>query len=514
MRTKTSATTILLALGIATLLAGAWLPGCANDPFDPNSVENHRPIAQLFVSAAQVDTLNPTSYYERTFSWSGTDVDGFVVLYYVSIQKGDETPLWTETTGTDTTMTFATDDEGLAEATIRLTCQDNRGALSDTVTLYVPLRNFPPVIGFQRTFDPEPWSFNAAVFRLFAMDPDGIQTMDTFYRYKLDTADDGLVYPSGDPDADPSLGWVEVDFPSPDLTDFQIELRNIPSGLRTLSVTVGDEADADALLEYEWTVRPAAGPVLIVKDSGASNAEELYTGFMDEIYGPNDEEAGLFNWSRYEILEGLPDQEWILTETFRQFEVLVWYTGNTASGNLAQAMPSLLTYLAPDTIAEPDAVPGKLLMISPSVAGSAYAGNIPPSFAEVTLGIDFTLAPVQQFTVDAGYTAVAADTSGIAGFDLTSTSNWATTLGVTPIDPLISEVLYQLEFCRTCYSNRPPFEPYIGVRKPRRTPETPLADTVVLTTQLERYDYDQVKAALRAILENELLGYALPGGTP
>ncbi len=74
---------LLLLLVVAALLTVS----CTNDPFDPESVPNQPPVMRFFASPVVVDdVLNPTSYYQRTFHWSGSDADGEVEEYYVSIR--------------------------------------------------------------------------------------------------------------------------------------------------------------------------------------------------------------------------------------------------------------------------------------------------------------------------------------------------------------------------------------------------------------------------------------------
>ena len=86
---------ILLPAGMALVAAGAliWLAGCAaNDPFDPDSVLNHAPVVKMSVSAPEGGELNPTSYFQRKFSWYGSDQDGWVQEYYVSIRTDAAVP--------------------------------------------------------------------------------------------------------------------------------------------------------------------------------------------------------------------------------------------------------------------------------------------------------------------------------------------------------------------------------------------------------------------------------------
>ncbi|NTV04056.1 hypothetical protein HGA89_03935, partial [bacterium] len=148
-----------IALTLAAALC-ALAAGCGNETFDPDSVPNRRPVARIFVTPPEGGVLNPTSYFSRTFHWSGTDEDGFVEAYFVSIETaaGIVAP-WTTTVATDTTMTFETDDAGRAQALIRLACRDDRGAYSDTVSQFIPLRNFPPVINFVSDYDTFFWSY-------------------------------------------------------------------------------------------------------------------------------------------------------------------------------------------------------------------------------------------------------------------------------------------------------------------------------------------------------------------
>ena len=205
--------TLILALLAAA--AGAGFAGCTNDPFDPESVANHKPVARIFISPTEVDSLSPTSYYHRTFYWSGSDADGFVVEFYVTLETPAGVPApWIATTRTDTTMTFTTDDEGHAEVMLRVACRDDRGALSDTVSQYIPLRNFPPVVNFEADFDTVRWSYGAAAFRFFTLDLDGNETLEPDYRYKLDTADTTIVRDYGTAGADPALCWVRQSFAS------------------------------------------------------------------------------------------------------------------------------------------------------------------------------------------------------------------------------------------------------------------------------------------------------------
>ena len=121
----------------------SWLFGrevvAVDDPFDPETVENSRPTVKFFVGAVDPgDSLNATSYNETRFSWSGTDRDGFVTEFYVSIRTNvDEPAPWATTIKTDTTMSFSDfegDDAKAADAA-RKQLADSLGAADEIFTV-------------------------------------------------------------------------------------------------------------------------------------------------------------------------------------------------------------------------------------------------------------------------------------------------------------------------------------------------------------------------------------------
>lgn len=473
-----------LAAAVAVLLpalaaAAVWLVGCTNDPFDPESIPNQRPVARIWVTPAEGDTLNATSYWRRVFHWSGSDADGYVVEYHVSIRSGTEPATWDTTAQTSRVVSFTTDDEGHAEATIMVACRDDRGAMSDTVSQYVPLRNFPPVINFAADFDTVRWSYGAANFRLFAVDLDGDETLNDTWRYRLDTADTNLVYPPGAPGADPRLGWVTRLWPSDDARDMSIALRDLPPGPeRSLEVVVGDEAHAETRFHWTWEVLPAVGHVMLVADVSPS-VDTFYAGMMDSVLGPA-------NWSLYPMRQGLPDDNSVLTWTFGQFDAVVWYTGVTTSAHLVACEPVLASYLAAG---------GRFLFVSPVATGQQSSG-LSQDFLEKVIGIERTASTGGVFYAPAGKRALAR-VEGLP--DIASTASYASGMGLLPRSG--TEELWRMEYCRACYSPREPYDPIVGVRRPAR----PLpARAVTISLGLNWFDRAAVRDALRAVLFDEM----------
>jgi hypothetical protein len=486
--------------------------GCTNDVFDPTTVPNQPPSVRFFIAPGDTDGgLNPTSYNRRTFSWSGSDQDGTVVAYYVSVRPQRNVPAsWIETTHTDTTMTFTTDDLGHAEATFYLVCRDNLGALSDTVVQYVPLRNFPPAINFQSDFEPFAnlqreivyeggapvdtvyWNWGAMSARLFAFDPDGGETMSTVYRYTVAEPVPDCVRQVDDPAADPEVCWVEVPFASPaDIQEFEVVLAGLAPGQRTLTVSVSDEAAAETRFTYSWEVRPPRGRVLLVPDNYGSLVNNLYRPFLDEFLGPD-------GYDVYDFWYGYPDNPAVLLASLRQFEVVLWLGGGSTSSILARAAMRdgvLEQYLAPVDGSEA----GRMMIVSRALTGGG--STLPNYFRQTILGVGVSASPPNELVPEAS--AVGAVASGSVAWlpDLTLESRSARGVGLTLQNG--TDVLYRFDPCTRCFGNRPPWDPIIAFRRPARAQST-LARIVGFSFDLEYMERTATLAALEAIMTQEL----------
>ncbi len=484
-----------LAVAVTACGLAAWLAGCTNEPFDPESVTNIPPVATIFVTPGVGGELNPTSYYDRTFSWSGTDPDGFVVEYYVSIETEETAAPWVATQQTDTTMTFSTDDLGQAQALIRLACRDDRGALSDTVSRHIPLQNFPPVINFVTDYDTTFWSFGSANFRLFAVDLDDNTTMGDSIIYFLDTADSTLApIPEGEADADPNVRPVIKRIEDLASGRFSIDLSDItPRGSRTLHVRASDEADATGAFDWEWDARPTLSNVLLVDDFLGNLDVPFYYAAMDSLYGPD-------GWSIYDMADGLPDRMWVFMSWLREYDAVFWYTGSSASANLASAAVYLHEYLNEPTDDDPDA--GRLLLISKGLIGST--GSLPPTFIQETLGFERT--PSQpMFYIPSDKLCMSVPAGRLP--NLHFNHSYSAGVGITPRDD--TEVIYQMEYYMFWSpTRRPPYEPIVGIRRPHT--DTSLdASVVTVLLQFEAVNFTEGLGAVRGMLEGEL-GVELP----
>jgi len=483
--------------------------GCRpNDPFDPDSVANRPPVMRMSVSSVDGGDLNPTSYFQRKFSWYGSDTDGWVQRYFVSIHlNGAVEAIWDTTTSTDTTMTFTTDDQGNADATFYIVCEDDRGALSDTLVQFIPLKNFPPVVNFQSDFDPlrnmqreitsggatpdtTYWNWGACNFRLFAVDLDGVETMDDFYTYTVAPGDPTEIYDVDDPLADPLVNWVRVPYPtSHEIREFEVFVSGIPAGLTTFRVRTSDESNSTAELTYTWDVRAPRSNILFIQDNSSSLGRALYYEYLDARFG-----AG--NWDLYDFWLGYPDRNFVLLESMRQFEAIMWADGGVTSNILKAATArdaALESYLEP----QDGAAPGRLLLISKAITGST--SEISAAFRQNVMGFSPTGSPAPALKLIAGKKALGQ----VAGLpDLRSFTSSARGIGLKLLAG--TEQLYRMEECLRCYTDRdPPFDPIVAARRPLQEVD-PLARFVGVSIQLEFFDRPEVLIALDHLLNVEM----------
>lgn len=505
----------LLVCAVAVV---AVLGSCTNDPFDPSSLENERPVIRFFAEPVDPDAeLSDTSYYSRSYHWSGSDVDGLVELYFVSI-RGDaavEAP-WEATTRTDTTMTFVTDDAGEADVVFYLACRDDRGAMSDTLVRHVPVSNSRPVLNLQRDFEPLTnlqrefvdngeagidtvyWNWGSMNLRCFAADLDGRATMDSFYYYHTADEDppDTVAFT---PDADPMLHWIEVLFEGAgEIVDFEIFVSGLPPGQRTLTVVTGDEAGAEARLPFSWEVRAPRGPVLVVPDNSGPATKEFYAGFCDQYFGA---EA----WDLYDFWFGFPDDPNILLKTLRKFECVLWFNGGGTSAVLEAAAER--DGVLEEYVLAPDGSPaGRLMMISRSLVGTQ--SGLSPYFRQTMFGINPTGDPpneLQPTALALGLEALGAEPH-LPTMVLDDRFGRGRGIQMRYDETDAYDELYRFEESVRVFSGQGNnvWAPLIAVRRPMRTAENNRADTVGVSFELHAMEQAGAYAALAAMFEHEL----------
>ncbi len=110
-------------------------------------------------------------------SWFGTDKDGYVVGYEISLDNES----WHFTTSTDSTFRFSiSPGSDTTDQNFWVRAVDNEDARDpDPAFLRIPLRNTPPEASFDKDVGPDDTAFIAATFRWRASDLDGDETIES-----------------------------------------------------------------------------------------------------------------------------------------------------------------------------------------------------------------------------------------------------------------------------------------------------------------------------------------------
>jgi hypothetical protein len=371
------------------------------------------------------------------------------------------------------------------------------------------MRNSPPVIAFQPDFEPFAnlqreirageagappdtlyWNWGAMNFRCLAYDADGSDTMDDFYRFTVADPPPECV------GTDPEVCWVEASFlTSGDFREFTIDLVDLPPGVWTLTVAVGDESGTASTFTYDWEVRLPRGPVLLVTDTYGSLITDLYRPFLDGYLGPD-------GYDSYEFWFGYPDDPALLLHALRQYAVVLWLGGSTSS-NLERAATTggvLQQYVTGDQ----DHAAGRLWLVSRALTGSN--SGLPNAFRGNVLGIAVVASPVADLVPVAAALGAEAVSPVTTLPPLTLESLAARGVGLALLAG--SEVLYRFESCNRCFGIRPPWDPIISYRRPLRA-TSEFARVVGISFDLEYMGREATLEALAQIMENEL-GVARP----
>ena len=139
---------------------------------------NKAPETQISVSAINLsgdDRLNS----EVRLSWFGTDLDGFVEGFEISLDQQN----WDYTTTQDSTFIFPLGvGQDTADIDFYVRAIDNEGLVDPSPAyLKVPLKNTPPEATFDNDRGPNDTAFCVSTFYWTASDPDGNETLEKVF---------------------------------------------------------------------------------------------------------------------------------------------------------------------------------------------------------------------------------------------------------------------------------------------------------------------------------------------
>lgn len=334
---------------------------CQKAP-ESKPVPNLPPETFLFVEGT-VDTVGA----RQVLYWYGNDPDGYVVGYEILV---DDTN-WanaTFTTARSDTFTFAA-AESVIVHTVQVRAMDNEGAVDPTpAQLILPVTNTPPEVSFQFGTLPPDTTLPVATFFFEGHDIDGDETI-TGYLWRLDTETTWHLLP-------------------PESTS--VTILGIEPGERTFVLRAVDEAQAlSDSITHTWTVLPARGRVLLVKD----DLGEAQAPFYREVL----EGLGI-EYTEWHVGRGLPFAFRDVYHTLNSlgFEVVLWFTGDSSHAVAAEL--ALEDYLSAGN---------KLLLVDPHLLDPMVVDPQSSPFPRNVLGVDTVVAPnkflIQNAPIPGGY---------------------------------------------------------------------------------------------------------------
>jgi hypothetical protein len=167
MRIQTS---YLFALAILLTLFGCERKLEKNSNREPNTI-----IAPESINLTGDDRLNSVVF----LSWFGTDVDGYVAKYELSLDNIN----WVTTTSNDSTFSFTLNPgSDTTDIDFYVRAIDNEGLIDPSPAyLKVPLKNTPPVVFFNESGFPQDSTNIVTTFTWTAKDADGDETITKAY---------------------------------------------------------------------------------------------------------------------------------------------------------------------------------------------------------------------------------------------------------------------------------------------------------------------------------------------
>lgn len=161
-----------LSFVLITLVALFHTTSCMRGELNENIPPSTR-IALESINRTGENRLNSNV----RLSWFGTDKDGYVVGYEISLDNEN----WHFTTATDSTFRFSiSPGSDTTDQTFWVRAVDNEDARDpDPAFLRIPLRNTPPEASFDNDVGPLDTAFIAATFRWRATDLDGDETIES-----------------------------------------------------------------------------------------------------------------------------------------------------------------------------------------------------------------------------------------------------------------------------------------------------------------------------------------------
>ncbi len=273
-------------------MRGAWIGlagilllffGCTRE----GDFANQPPKTKLAIESINLtgdDRLNSVV----RLSWYGTDIDGWIIGYELSINNGP----WTFTKQQDSTFRFDI-PAGIDTTDIefRVRAMDNDSAVDpQPAFLRIPLKNSPPVAIFDQGVFPQDTVRAVATYRWRATDPDGDETITqafvkfndgNWFEIARNRALLSFVIPKNAPNG---LGAATLYYDNEDQPQSQTIDGVLVGGMNQIYLKVVDIAGAESEVDSSNTFffRPVRNDFLVIAGQPLS-VTNAYRSILDDI---------------------------------------------------------------------------------------------------------------------------------------------------------------------------------------------------------------------------------------
>jgi hypothetical protein len=300
------------------------LAGCSKE-FSNQPISNQPP--KTYLTLFPDDSLRRTTSQQH-FHWWGVDPDGFVAGYYFSLDN----IRWSFTTATDSIFTLRLNRTDTTY-TFYVAAIDNRGLLDpQPATLRFPIQNSAPSVSFLLNSTVPETTYTVSSFQWVGTDIDGNETIVNYFYAMDDTTN-----PSRWKSLSGASNLVTLS-KSDGLTEgnhaFYLKAQDIAGSFSRI-VRMPDSGKV-------WYVREPKGDFLIVRDYLPSDlSAAFYKDMFDTLMAGRlgtkdilDIKKGSSAISRGKFVPPLINPT--LTETFKLFKYIFWYSDNAPSLDIAQ----------------------------------------------------------------------------------------------------------------------------------------------------------------------------------
>ncbi|MCK4578985.1 MAG: hypothetical protein KAU50_09355 [Candidatus Marinimicrobia bacterium] len=295
------------------------------------------PDGQLDTLANALQTILAST---QTMYWWGEDADGEVIGYYCKWNYDDD---WQYTTGESETFIIPI-RQAFDIFRFEVKAMDSDSLVDSTpAELVLPIKNTAPVINFRYRSNPVVSNpntvhktFPTRTFVWDVSDADGLATVDSVF-YALD---DTTAWIALDAAAQSSVTLTNLTVDATHV--FHLKARDI-AGAESDIIQYPDSTDEST--PNTWIVMDTVGDVLLVDDFADEGPNKLALKWYQSILDTITPEAGIGNYSVWEIGEELPYSEIDVFASLSYFKHIVWYAATSGIETYGDASNSIYRFV-------------------------------------------------------------------------------------------------------------------------------------------------------------------------